>query len=81
MENEQKLLRASEEEEKRRALDQKRALAITAYEEEQAEQRKVMERERAERNAQRARVSHESQCQFKPVMTDDDMAKCRAIYR
>jgi hypothetical protein len=73
-ENDEKLARAAAEEEKRLA-------AIKAYEREQAEQEKRLAREKAERDAQRARAAAESQCQFKPVMSDEDIALCRAIYR
>jgi hypothetical protein len=73
-ENDEKLARAAAEEEKRLA-------AIKVYEREQAEREKQFAREKAERDAQRARAALESQCQFKPVMTDEDIARCRALYR
>jgi hypothetical protein len=79
--NEEKLLRAAEEEEKRRALDAKRAAAIAAYEQEQADRQKQLLKERQARDAQRAKVARESECQFKPVMTEDDITKCRSIYK
>ena len=79
--NEEKLLRAAEEEEKRRAIDAKRNAAIAAYEQEQAERQKQFTKQKEERDARRAKLARESECQFKAVMTEDDMAKCRAIYR
>ena len=27
------------------------------------------------------RLVRETRCQFKPVMTDDDIARCREVYR
>jgi hypothetical protein len=74
IENDQKLARAAAEEERR-------AAAIRAYEQEQAEQQKRLAREKEARDAQRARAVHEGQCQFKPVMTDEDIARCRAVYK
>jgi hypothetical protein len=79
--NEEKLLRAAEEEEKRRQHELKRAAALAAYEREQEERRKSADREKQERAALRAKHAQQAQCQFKPVMSDDDIAKCRAIYR
>jgi hypothetical protein len=74
IENDQKLARAAAQEEKRLA-------AVKAYEREQAELEKRLAREKQERDAVRARAVAESQCQFKPVMSDEDIARCRAIYR
>ena len=73
-EAEEKLARAAEEEEKRAAV-------LKAYEEEQAERQKQLAREKEERDARRARASYEAQCQFKSVMTDEDIARCRSIHR
>jgi len=73
-EAEDKLKRAAEEEEKRAAV-------LKAYEEEQAERQKQLAREKEERDARRARTAYEAQCQFKPVMTDEDIARCRSIHR
>jgi hypothetical protein len=81
LENEQKLLRAAQEDEKRRELEEKRAAAIAAYEKEQAEERQRMIKVAQQREAARLKNVRESQCQFKPVMTDDDIARCRAVYR
>jgi hypothetical protein len=72
---------AAEEQDQRRAIEEARAAAIAAYAQEVAERQKRLAREKAERDAQRARLAHESQCQFKPVMTEDDIARCRAIYK
>jgi len=73
-EAEEKLARAADEEEKRAAV-------LKAYEEEQAERQKQLAREKEERDARRARASYEAQCQFKSVMTDEDIARCRSIHR
>src|SRR5689334_22649883 len=73
-EAEDKLKQAAEEEEKRAAV-------LKAYEEEQAERQKQLAKEKEERDARRARTAYESQCQFKPVMTDEDIARCRSIHR
>ena len=80
-ENEQMLLRAAEEDEKRRQLEEERAEAIAAYEKEQAEERRRLARVAQEREAHRLKLVRESRCQFKPVMTDDDIARCRDVYR
>jgi hypothetical protein len=73
-EAEEKLARAAEEEQKRGAV-------LKAYEEEQAERQKQLAREKEERDARRARAAYEAQCQFKSVMTDEDIARCRSIHR
>jgi hypothetical protein len=73
-EAEDKLARAAEEEAKRAAV-------LKAYEEEQAERQKQLAKEKEERDARRARAAYEAQCQFKPVMSDEDIARCRSIHR
>src|SRR3954453_21621591 len=73
-EAEEKLARAAEEEEKRAAV-------LKAYEEEQAERQKQLAKEKEERDALRARAAYESQCQFKSVMSDEDIARCRSIHK
>jgi hypothetical protein len=73
-ENEEKLARAAAEEAKRLAV-------IKAYEDEQAERMKQLAREKEERDARRARAAYESQCQFKSVMSDEDIARCKAVHR
>ena len=73
-EAEDKLARAAEEEAKRAAV-------LKAYEEEQAERQKQLAREKEERDARRARAAYEAQCQFKSVMSDEDIARCRSIHR
>ena len=73
-ENEEKLAKAAVEEAKRAAV-------IKAYEEEQAARLKQLDREKEERDARRARAAYEAGCQFKPVMSDEDIARCRAIHR
>ena len=73
-EAEDKLARAADEEEKRAAV-------LKAYEEEQAERQKQLAREKEERDARRARTAYEAQCQFKSVMSDEDIARCRSIHR
>ncbi|HEV8110870.1 MAG TPA: hypothetical protein VGP97_25425 [Burkholderiales bacterium] len=54
---------------------------LKAYEEEQAERQKQLAREKEERDARRARAAYESQCTFKSVMSDEDIARCRSIHR
>jgi predicted dinucleotide-binding enzyme len=73
-ENEEKLARAAAEEAKRAAV-------IKAYEDEQAERLKQLAREKEERDARRARAAYEASCQFKSVMSDDDIARCKAVHR
>ena len=73
-EAEEKLARAAEEEAKRAAV-------LKAYEEEQAQRQKQLAQEKAERDALRARAAYEAQCEFKSVMTDEDIARCRSIHR
>jgi hypothetical protein len=73
-ENEEKLARAVADEEKR-------AAAIRAYEQEQAERQKQLAKEKEARDALRARAVYESQCQFKAVMTDEEIDRCRSVYR
>jgi len=73
-EAEEKLARAAEEEAKRAAV-------LKAYEQEQAERQKQLAKEKEERDVLRARAAYEAQCQFKPVMTDEDIARCRSIHR
>jgi hypothetical protein len=72
-ENEEKLARAVAEEEKRIA-------AIKAHEQEQAERQKQLAKEKEARDAVRARAVYESQCQFKSVMTDEEIARCRSVH-
>jgi hypothetical protein len=72
-ENEEKLARAVAEEEKRLA-------AIKAHEQEQAERQKQLAKEKEARDAVRARAVYESQCQFKSVMTDEEIARCRSVH-
>jgi hypothetical protein len=73
-ENEEKLARAA-------ADEAKRAAVIKAYEDEQAERLKQLAREKEEREARRTRAVYEASCQFKSVMSDDDIARCKAIHR
>jgi hypothetical protein len=73
-ENAEKLARAVAEEERR-------AAAIKAYEQEQAEQQTRLAREKEVRDAHRARATYESQCEFKAVMSDEDIARCRSVFR
>ena len=72
--NEEKLARAAAEEEKRIA-------ALKAFEQEQAEREKQLAREKQALEAKRAAPPETIQCQFKAVMSDDDIARCRAVYR
>lgn len=72
---------ANEEDKAADAMPDKQAAIIEAYEREQAERRMRLAREKQAREAQRARAAYESQCQFKPVMSDEDLARCRTVYR
>jgi len=74
MENEQKLARAAAEEEKR-------AAALKVFEEAQAEREKQAARERQAAEAKRNPLPQVVECQFKSVMSDEDIARCRAVYR
>jgi uncharacterized protein YaiL (DUF2058 family) len=74
MEGEEKLARAALEEDKRIA-------AIKAFEQEQAEREKQLARDKQLREMQRAALEHEAQCQFKAVMSDEDIARCRPLHR
>ena len=73
-ENEDKLARAAAEEAKRAAV-------IKAYEDEQDARLRQLAREKEERDARRARAAYEAGCQFTSVMSDDDIARCKAIHR
>ena len=79
--NEERLRRAGEEDEKKRAEKEKRDLALADWERRQAEERKRLDKEREERNAKAKLAEQQSQCVFKAVMTDDDIAKCRSVRR
>jgi hypothetical protein len=72
----EKLQKAIAEEEKQKAAEA--AAADARKKEEEA----VRAKERAEeqKRAKAKREAIERQCQFKPVMSDDDIAKCRAAY-
>jgi Skp family chaperone for outer membrane proteins len=45
-------------------------------EQQEAQKRAALERDK---EARRARAEREAQCQIRPVMTDEDIAKCRAL--
>ena len=70
MQNEEKLARAALEE-------QKRLAALKALEQERAEREKQIEREQQERALLRTAHENEVLCQFKAVMSDEDIARCR----
>lgn len=74
MENEQKLARAAAEEEKR-------AAALKVFEEAQAEREKQAAHDRQAAEAKRNPLPQVVECQFKSVMSDEDIARCRAVYR
>ena len=73
---EEKLQKAIAEEEKQKAAE---AAEADKKKREAAEQR-ARDRAEEEKKAKAKREALERQCQFKPVMTDDDIAKCRAAY-
>jgi hypothetical protein len=73
-ENEQKLARAAAEEDKRIA-------ALKAFEQEQAEREKQLAREKQALEAKRANPPDTTPCHYKAVMSDEDIARCRAVYR
>jgi hypothetical protein len=79
--NEEMLSRAATEEAQQRALEEKRTAAIAAYEREHAAYERKLVREKQEREARLAREAREGQCVFKSVMSDDDLARCKAAYR
>jgi hypothetical protein len=72
--NEETLARAAAEEEKRLA-------ALKVFEEAQAEREKELARERRAAEAKRAAPLEVVECHFKAVMSDEDLARCRAVYR
>ena len=74
IENEQKIARAQAEEEKRTA-------ALKVFEEAQAEREKQAARDRQAAEAKRNPLPQVVECQFKSVMSDEDIARCRAVYR
>ena len=72
--NEETLARAAAEEEKRLA-------ALKVFEDAQAEREKQMARDKQAAETRRAPLPELVECHFKPVMSDDDIARCRAVYR
>ena len=72
----EKLQKAIAEEEKQKAAEK----AEEEKKKVEAAQMRARERAEEEKKAKAKREALERQCQFKPVMTDDDMAKCRAAY-
>jgi hypothetical protein len=70
------LAKAAAEEEQRRAMEQKIAAETLDEERGKAEREKQL----AQREAQLAREAREAQCQFKAVMSDADIARCRAAF-
>jgi hypothetical protein len=76
-ESEEKLQQAIESEKKREEEDKKRRAAQAEHEKRvAAEARRValLEQQKAAADARRAR---EALCEVKPVMSDDDIQKCR----
>mgnify|MGYP001205394490 CR=1 FL=1 len=72
--NEETLARAAAGEEKRLA-------ALKVFEEAQAERERELARERRAAEAKRAAPTELVECHFKAVMSDEDLARCRAVYR
>ena len=61
---------------------QQRAAALLSWDREQAQMQERMLKETQAREAlRRAKRGNRGDCQFKPVMSDDEMAKCRAAAR
>ena len=79
--NEERLRQAAEKEEKERAQKEKREQALADWERRQAEERKRQEKAREEREAKARQAEQQAQCVFKPVMSDEDIAKCRQVRR
>jgi len=77
---EEKLKKAIEEEEKAKAAESKRDAALAEREKQDAEERKRIAKLEAEKKAKAEKEKREAACQFKPVMTDEDIANCRTAY-
>jgi colicin import membrane protein len=77
---EEKLKKAIEEEEKAKAAEAKRDAALAEREKQEAEERKRIARVEAEKKAKAEKEKREAACQFKPVMSDEDIANCRTAY-
>ncbi len=73
---EDKLQKAIAEEEQQKAAEK------AAQEKRRREEAEALAKERAEemKKAKAKQQALEAQCQVKPVMTDDDIAKCRTAY-
>jgi hypothetical protein len=77
---EAKLKKAIEDEEKAKAAEEKREAMLADRDKQEAEERKKVAKLEAEKKAKAEKDRRESLCVFKPVMTDEDMANCRAAY-
>ena len=75
------LRRQAEADEKIRLEKEKRAAAIAAWEEYQARQRALLEKERAEKQARNRARESANPCVYKPVMSDEDLERCRQASR
>ena len=65
------------------ALAEKKArdVAIAAWEQNQAKQLELLEKQRAEREAHKRAREDASRCAYKPVMTNEDLERCRQARR
>ena len=79
--SEDNLRRQAEADEKIRLEKEKRAAAIAAWEEYQARQRALLEKERAEKQARNRARESANPCVYKPVMSDEDLERCRQASR
>jgi hypothetical protein len=79
--SEEKLRRAIEQEEKEKAAEAKRAAQEAGRAKSEAEEKSRLDRLEQEKEAKREREKREAQCVVKPVMTDDEIEKCRRAYR
>jgi hypothetical protein len=80
VQNEEMLKRALAEEEKNREVEEKRAAALAAREQADLQREKQLARDKQERAAIREQELRLAECHFKGVMSDADIARCRAAY-
>ena len=77
---EAKLKQAIEEEEKAKAAEEKKNAMLADRDKQEAEEKRKVAKLEAEKKAKAEKERRESLCQFKPVMTDQDISNCRAAY-
>ena len=79
--NEERLRNATEQEEKRKAEEEKRTAALAEAQRSAAEEKRRLAKLEQEKKAKLEKEQRERQCVFKPVMSDEEIAKCRTAYR